>query len=81
MSEAIGKDFTDMARRVSLIAPEEFAGAMVVVPPGDAEPIAFLTASPKPNLIQFWSAVKSLVETAYTEAMQSAMQQDPWARR
>jgi hypothetical protein len=73
--------FTDMAARIARIDLAEFAGAIVVVPP-DGEPIAFLTTDPKPDMMQFWSTVKSRVEVRATEAMQQAAnQQDPWARR
>jgi hypothetical protein len=70
-----------MSARIAKINPDEFAGAIVVVPPGDGEPIAFLTTDPKPNLMQFWATVKTRVEVA-TEAMQSAAsQKDPWGGR
>jgi hypothetical protein len=73
--------FTDMAARIAKIDSTEFAGAVVVVPP-DGEPIAFLTTDPKPDLMQFWSTVKSRVEVRATEAMQQvAAQQDPWGGR
>jgi hypothetical protein len=74
--------FTDMAARIAKIDSAEFAGAVVVVPPGDGEPIAFMTTDPKPDLMQFWSTVKSRVEVRATEAMQqAAAQQDPWRGR
>jgi hypothetical protein len=79
---ARGKPFIDMAARIAKIASAEFAGAIVVVPPGDGEPIAFLTTDPKPDLMQFWATVKSRVEVRATEAMQqAAAQQDPWRGR
>jgi hypothetical protein len=71
-----------MAARIRGINQAEFAGAIVVVPPGDGEPIAFLTADPKPDLIQFWATVRTRVEVRATEAMQAAAnQQDPWGGR
>jgi hypothetical protein len=76
------KPFTEMADRILKIDPAEFAGAIVVVPPGDGEPIAFLTTDPKPDIMQFWATVKSRIEVRGTEAMQAAAnQQDPWGGR
>jgi hypothetical protein len=75
------KPFTEMADRILKIDPAEFAGAIVVVPPGDGEPIAFLTTDPKPNLMQFWATVKSRVEVSTSEAMAAVTQQDPWGGR
>jgi hypothetical protein len=77
----LDRPFKDMATRISGIDESEFAGAVVIVPP-DGEPIAFLTTDPKPDLMQFWSAVKARVEIRATEAMQqAAAQSDPWGRR
>jgi hypothetical protein len=79
-SMSAAKPFIDMATRISGIDVSEFAGAVVIVPP-DGEPIAFLTTDPKPDLLQFLSAVKTRVEVLLTAAMQSASQQDPWGGR
>jgi hypothetical protein len=75
--------FDEMSARIAKINPDEFAGAIVVVPPGDGEPIAFLTTDPKPDLMQFWATVKSRIEVRATEAMQAeaANQRDPWGGR
>lgn len=64
--------FIRMAERIAAIEPAEFAGACVIQPPGDAEPIAFVTSDPSPDVIQFLAAVKARIEIAYAEAMQGA---------
>ena len=74
--------FSEMAARIAKIDPGEFAGAVVVVPPGGGDPIAFLTTDPKPDLMQFWSTVKARVEVRATEMIQQAAAQiDPWNQR
>jgi hypothetical protein len=72
--------FEEMAERIRKIDPEEFAGAVVIVP-HEGEPIAFLTIDPQPTLMQFWAMVKTRVERGI-EAMQlAANQQDQWGQR
>jgi hypothetical protein len=73
MSTTVGieRPFTEMAERIARIAGEEFAGAVVIVPPGDSEPIAFVTSDPRPDLIQFLAAVKARVEIAFSEAQEA----------
>lgn len=78
---ALGRPFEEMAARIAKITYGEFAGAVVIIPP-DGEPIAFLTTDPKPDLMQFWSAVKARVEIRAAEAVQSAAAAaDPWGGR
>lgn len=69
-------EFARMVRRVEGLPDDEFAGAVVIQPPGDAVPIAFVTSNPNPNLVMFWASVKSLVEVAYGEAMANAAERD-----
>lgn len=64
--------FEEMARLIRHNGPERFAGAIVVVPPGDGEPISFMLADPKPDLVQFWATVKARVEIKAAEALQAA---------
>lgn len=67
--------FLGMARRVEAVEADEFAGAVVIVPPGDdAKAIEFVTSDPNPDLIQFWASIKSRVEVAYAEAVGRAEQ-------
>lgn len=61
--------FTDMASRIERLADGEFAGAVVIVPPGGGDAIEYQFAGPRPDLVLFWSSVKSLVEVKTTEAM------------
>jgi hypothetical protein len=69
MTMADAESFTRMAGRVELIPEEEFGGAVVIRPPGEGDPIEFVTSDPSPNPIQFWGAVKARVEIAYAEAL------------
>ena len=75
------KPFADMAARLERIEPAEFAGAVVVVPPGDGEPIVFLTTDPAAVPAQFWSSLSSRVETAAVRAQAAEQNAQPWARR
>lgn len=74
MNEA--EHFHAMGERIVRIDQSEFAGAAVIVPPGAGEPIAFLIADPAPDLVQFWSSVKTRVEIAHAEAMEVARTQN-----
>lgn len=73
--------FADMVARISKIDPAEFAGAIVLVLPGDGGDIAFYTADPKPDVLQFLAAVKTRVEIRERELMQAVQAQDPWGQR
>lgn len=72
MTEA--EPFREMAGRIDKIDDNEFAGAAVIQPPGGGEPIAFLIAETKPDLLQFWAAVKARVEIAYAALSEDAIQ-------
>ena len=74
--------FREMAGRIAKIDPQEFAGAAVIQPPDGGEPIAFLIAEAKPDLLQFWAAVKARVEIAYAALVDEASAQPGgWNRR
>lgn len=62
--------FVEMAARIERMGAEEFAGAVVIVPPGDGEPIAFLLTDPTPNIIQFWTGLQGRVEVSALKAQQ-----------
>jgi len=66
--------FEDMAKRIAAIDPNEFAGAVVILPPG-GEPIAFLTTDPNPDIVQFWASAKSRIEVRAIEAIDAAERQ------
>lgn len=75
--------FALMAERIAKIDQTEFAGAVVVVPPGGGEIIAFLTTDPQPNQAQFYTSVMSRVEIAAAHAKdaEATAQGQPWMRR
>lgn len=73
--------FAAMAERIAKIDGAEFAGAVVVVPPGDGEPIAFLTTDPKPDVLQFFAAVETRVQVRKAEVMDTQRQTEAWGRR
>ena len=78
MNEAI--PFKEMATRIDKIENSEFAGAAVIQPPDGGEPIAFLIAEAKPDLLQFWAAVKARVEIAYASLDEDAIQSGGYRR-
>lgn len=69
-----------MAERIERNAPEEFAGALLVVPPGADEPIAILLVNPKQDLAAFWATVASTIQVAAAEFQQKMQNPDPWRR-
>lgn len=70
--EDFTKAFTEMAERIARMNPEEFAGALVFVPP-EGDPLAILLAeSPKPNLVQFWHIAETRVQIRKNEALAEA---------
>lgn len=70
----LSEPFEEMAARIAKIDPAEFAGAIVVLPPGGEDPIAFLTTDPRPDVVQFWASAQSRITVKATEAMQDAEQ-------
>jgi hypothetical protein len=78
---APAEHFSAMAQRIGKIDPSEFAGAVVIVPPGDGPVIAFLEQDPSPLAAQFWTNVRNRVEIAGTQAQMSEAQQQPWGAR
>jgi hypothetical protein len=73
--------FRAMAERIERNAPEEFAGALLVVPPGAEEPIAILLVNPKQDLAAFWATVASTIQVAAAEFQQRMQNPDPFGRR
>lgn len=66
----LSQPFEDMAARIAKIDAKEFAGAIVVVPPGGGEAIAFMTTDPTPDIVQFWAAAEARIKVKSMEAMQ-----------
>lgn len=58
--------FEAMAERIRAMKPEEFAGAILIVPPasqvGAGEPIEVLTVEGSPNEDHFWGSTKMRVD-------------------
>jgi hypothetical protein len=70
--------FSDMAARIEKIDLAEFAGAVVIVPPGEGEPITFLHTDPNPVLAAFWAAVSGRVEIGVAKAQEAETSMQPW---
>lgn len=58
--------FREMAARIERNLLEEFAGAVLIVPP-TGEPIALMIADPKADLGQFWGTVMARIQVATME--------------
>ena len=63
--------FDEMAARIRAINPQEFAGAVLIVPPAvngiASEPIVVLTQEATPSLEHFWGTAKVRVDHAVSE--------------
>jgi hypothetical protein len=75
--------FEQMAERIRAIRDGEFAGAILIVPPGDDPEMAldFLGVESRPNLAHFWNSAKARMDIAHSEASERLMSGDPFARR
>lgn len=73
--------FRSMADRIDRNKPEEFSGALLVVPPGADKPIEILLINPAQDLAAFWATVSSTIQVAAAEFQQKMQNPDPWARR
>ncbi len=62
-----------MAERIARNSPEEFSGALLIVPPG-GEAIEYLAVNPKPDAAAFWGAVQAFVARAVEEMQQRQSQ-------
>jgi len=58
--------FLAMAKRIGAIEQDEFAGAVVIVPPG-GDPIEFMLSDVAPNAAAFWAIAKSRVDVRTQE--------------
>lgn len=75
-----GDHFRAMAERIER-NPQEFGGAVVIVPPGGGEPIEFLLIDTKGDVGQFLGTVKAKLEV-YVEGLRSQQQgQQGWPQR
>ena len=73
--------FRAMAERIARNKSEEFAGALLVVPPKAEDPIEILLVNPKQDLAAFWATVASTIQVAAAEFQQRMQNPDPWSRR
>lgn len=62
--------FRQMAERIERNAPTEFAGAVLLIPPGNETPIEILLVNPRPDMEHFWSTCEAQVKAAQMEWMQ-----------
>lgn len=68
-----GDLFREMAERIDRATEAEFAGAMLLVPPGESEPLTMLLVDPQQKPEIFWFAAKNRVDTE-ADAFISEMQ-------
>lgn len=75
--------FERMAARIRAIDEGEFAGAVLIVPPGDDIESAFdfLGIESKPSLAHFWNSAKARIDIAHAEVSEQLRSGDPFARR
>jgi len=71
----IAERFKAMADRIER-NPQEFGGAVVIVPPGGGEPIEFLLIDAKGDVGQFFGSIKAKLEV-YLEELRSVQQRGP----
>jgi hypothetical protein len=73
--------FLDMAARIGRMDPADFAGALLVVPPGEgAEPVAMLLIDPTPALAHFMLSAKGRVESWFNDLSEKLRSRDPYRR-
>jgi hypothetical protein len=72
--------FEAMAARIRSNTPKDFAGALLVVPPGGEEPIELLMIDPKQDLAHFWATIHSKVQVSAQEFQQRHQNPDPFRR-
>lgn len=58
--------FREMAERIERNLPEEFAGAILIVPP-TGDPIAVMIADPKKDMEAFWGVAMAKIQIATNE--------------
>lgn len=73
--------FDEMAKRVRAAPEGEFAGAVLIVPPGDGEPMEFMSVEPRPNPAHFWNGAKARLDIAHAEVLERERTGDPFRRR
>jgi hypothetical protein len=77
--------FQIMAARIERVRPEEFSGAVLIVPPLDENGeltgvIEVLTIEGMPSAEHFWGSLKIRVDTAVSQYMQELQQKQSGLR-
>jgi len=77
--------FRAMADRIEGVKPDEFSGAVLIVPPLDengqlAGTIEVLTIEGTPSAEHFWGSLKIRVDTAVAQYMQELQQRQSGLR-
>jgi len=80
MSE-FAQAFRAMVARIEKMDPADFAGAVVIVPPGDGEPIVELRADPNPDVVGFWAGIETRIETRKMEMARAEQDATTFGRR
>lgn len=62
-----GAPFETMAARIRANSATDFGGAFVVVPPGENEPVAYLTLDSRQDPAMFWANIKAIAELTIAE--------------
>lgn len=78
MAEKNADLFRAMAGRIERNESDEFAGALLIVPP-NGEPIEYLALNPKRDDAAFWGAVQAHVQRAIAEIEEK--QRNPFGGR
>jgi hypothetical protein len=73
--------FSDMAARIEHNKPQDFAGAVVIVPPnGDA--MIMLSLDPSQDAATFWSMVRTKIEVVWKGLVADERRKDTgWGQR
>jgi hypothetical protein len=72
--------FRDMAARIERNEANEFAGALLLVPPDGGAPLEILLVKQAHDLALFWSTITAAVTIASREFEERARSNDPFRR-
>lgn len=68
--------FRQMADRIDHNQDGSFGGAVVIVPPGDGEPINLLMLDPSQDIVSFWMTLQTKVQATIATLDESARRQN-----
>jgi hypothetical protein len=80
MSKGIADRFRQMADRIEKNDAEPFAGAVLIIPPGDGVVVEMLNLDPSPDAALFWGAIRSKADEAVADLQAQARQQQSFRR-